>query len=131
MMERLHQETAAQASSDGVNGALLLELTASCPYVFQLEQWTIARKYSTIPTKRGIANVKSASGIHLISKLFAVVAFTGGNGPALTAYLLNNLFDGSVVGCIGNPLSMQPQQVEHARFVADLLGDPPQPPTQL
>ncbi len=55
-------------------------------------------------------------------RLPAVVAFTGGNGPALTAYLLNNLFDGSVVGCIGNVQALPQQHVEHARFVADLLG---------
>lgn len=51
-----------------------------------------------------------------------VVAFTGGNGPALTAYLLNNLFDGSVVGCIGDTTRLPREQVEHASFVADLLG---------
>lgn len=51
-----------------------------------------------------------------------MVAFTGGNGPALTAYLLNNLFDGSVVGCIGDTTQLPREQVEHASFVADLLG---------
>ena len=51
-----------------------------------------------------------------------MVAFTGGNGPALTAYLLNNLFDGSVVGCIGDTSRLPREQVEHASFVADLLG---------
>jgi hypothetical protein len=58
---------------------------------------------------------------------FAVVAFTGGNGPALTAYLLNNLFEGGVVGCIGDTTRLPRRQVEHASFVADLLGAPPPP----
>jgi PP-loop superfamily ATP-utilizing enzyme len=57
----------------------------------------------------------TASGVN-------VVAFTGGNGPALTAYLLNNLFDGAVVGCIGDTTRLPREQVEHASFVADLLG---------
>lgn len=50
------------------------------------------------------------------------MAFTGGNGPALTAYLLDSVFDGAVVGCIGGTNTVSAEQREHAAYVCDLLG---------
>lgn len=51
-----------------------------------------------------------------------VVPFTGGSGPALLAYLLNSVFDGAVVACIGSAAHIPAEQLQHAQYVADLLG---------
>lgn len=115
MMERLHQETASQASSDGINGNAhpyhLLILAAAALHIACKNSRTTSQPCMCM----------SIEGLNQ-PLLATVVAFTGGNGPALTAYLLNNLFDGSVVGCVGNVNCMSQQLVEHSRYVADLLG---------
>lgn len=51
------------------------------------------------------------------------MAFTGGNGPALNAYLLTSIFDGNVVACVGDASAVPAEQLAHAQYVAELLGN--------
>ena len=54
--------------------------------------------------------------------LLAVVALSGGTGSALVAYLVASVFEDSTVLCIGKSAALQPEKLQRARFVADLLG---------
>ncbi len=52
----------------------------------------------------------------------AVVALSGGTGSALVAYLVASVFEDSTILCIGKSAALQPEKLQRARFVADLLG---------
>ena len=51
-----------------------------------------------------------------------VVALSGGTGSAVVAYLVASVFEDSTILCIGKSAALQPEKLERARFVADLLG---------
>lgn len=53
----------------------------------------------------------------------AVVALSGGTGSALVAYLVASVFEENTVLCIGKSAALQPEKLQRARFVADLLGE--------
>ena len=43
-------------------------------------------------------------------------------GSALVAYLVASVFEDSTILCIGKSAALQPEKLQRARFVADLLG---------
>ena len=51
-----------------------------------------------------------------------VVALSGGTGSALVAYLVASVFEDRTILCIGKSAALQPEKLQRARFVADLLG---------
>ena len=50
------------------------------------------------------------------------MALSGGTGSALVAYLVASVFEDSTILCIGKSAALQPEKLQRARFVADLLG---------